>query len=138
MAYGQEDIVEPSPKYHHYVLAILSFVAAGVFYSSLGFIKKFRMYLGGQKASFDFHKMGKSVLVGTILGAGAFVYSLYMGDTIAIHTPHEFFTQVSLNSVAILMIDKILLGRANPQVPIQPLGGETLYAEDEEELPPGK
>ena len=97
---------------YQYILAGLSFITSGIFYSSSGWIKKVRRKLAGQAVRMDYQKMGKSILIGVILGAGAMVYSAYNGDVITITSAEQFFAQVAVNTAVILLVDKWILGRA--------------------------
>ncbi len=122
-----------------YVIAFSSFIAAGIFYSSSGWIKKVRRKLAGEKLPLDFKKMGKSVLIGIILGIGAMIFSVYDGEPIAIHNVKEFFIQVGINTATILLVDKWILGRADPNGMDTGDTDDTLTIEDvPEEVPPGK
>ena len=113
---------EENVEFINYALAFATFVVAGVFYSSSGWIKKIRRVLAGENVPLDPNKMGKTVLIGVILGVGAFIYSAYEGDTIVVFTMQDFFVQVAINTTVILLIDKWILGRADtiPPVPTTP------------------
>lgn len=126
-----------------YVIAFGSFIVAGVFYSSSGWIKRVRRKLAGEKLPLDYKKMGKSVLIGVILGVGAMVFSVYQGELIAIHNVQEFLAQVGINTATILLVDKWILGRANPKE--KPDAGTGDVDDDDltiddipVEVPPGK
>lgn len=137
-------ISEPAAEtpLHHNAIALLTFVASGIFYSASGWIKQVRRHLAGEKVALDFRLMGKSVLIGLVLGIGAFVFSSYNGDTIAVSNIHEFVTQASINTTAILFIDKWLLGRSKPEKPFVGHDDDTDFElspeEEVEKLPPGK
>lgn len=102
----------------HYLIAFGSFVVSGVFYSSSGWIKKIRKKLAGENVPLDYNKMAKTVGIGTLLGIGAFVYSTYLGETIHIIDMQQFLVQVSINTTAILFIDKWILGRAESETQV--------------------
>ena len=122
-----------------YVIAFGSFITAGVFYSSSGWIKKVRRKLAGEKLPLDFKKMGKSILIGVILGIGAMIYSVYDGEPIAIHNAKEFFIQVGINTAIILLVDKWILGRADPNGTLDIDTDDELSIDDiPAEVPPGK
>ena len=126
-----------------YVIAFGSFIVAGVFYSSSGWIKRVRRKLADDTVSIDYKKMGKSVLIGVILGVGAMVFSIYDGNPIVINNAQEFLVQVGLNTAVILLIDKWILGRAGsngtPDVGTGDVDDEDLTIDDiPEEVPPGK
>ena len=109
LAYADQN----DPALTHYGLAGASFIVAGLYYSSMGWVAKIRKALSSDDAKIDWGKMGKSVMVGIFLGVAAFVAMEVAGeDAISISTPQEFFTQVGINSAAILAVDKLLLGRA--------------------------
>ena len=126
---------------HHYAYVALSFLASGIFYSASGWIQRVRRKLAGENVALDYSKMGKSVLIGVILGVGAFAYSTYQGDTISIHTPQEFLVQVGINTTAILFISKWILGRTDrieSNTPVQNLDDFDDDDDDIETTPPGK
>lgn len=109
--YGQTNtLVEVEPI--TYVVTGLTFVAAGIFYSSSGYVKKLRKKLSGDTSvTLDYTKMGKTTLIGVVIGIAAFIWSTYNGETIHVTTLEQFFVQVGLNTTAVLFIDKWLLGR---------------------------
>ena len=117
--YGASTDQSTEVSYIGYAVTGLTFVAAGVFYATSGYIKKIRKKLSGDNSvKLDYSKMGKTTLIGVILGVGAFIMSTYDGNTIAVSNMHEFFVQVGLNMSAILIIDKWILGRSeNPNTP---------------------
>jgi len=118
--YGQSvDNPQTELLWATYAVTGLTFVAAGVFYSSSGYVKKLRKKLNGDDTVvLDYSKMGKTTIIGVVLGIGAFIMSTYAGETIHVLNMHEFFVQVGLNMSAILIIDKWLLGRSDS--PIKP------------------
>ncbi len=139
--YGQEEIPEVEFQYWQPILAFISFIGAGVLYSSSGWIKKVRRKLAGSGDELDYKKMGKSVLIGVILGIGAMMYSIYNNDVIVITNLHELAVQIALNTTAILLVDKWILGRAEEKA--GPTGDsdesfEELWDELPVEVPPGK
>lgn len=97
-----------------FVIVLSSFIVAGVFYSSSGWIKRVRRVLAGEKIPLDLKKMGRSVLIGVILGIGAMIFFIYDGNPIVINNVQEFFVQVGINTATILLVDKWILGRASP------------------------
>lgn len=144
VAHAIEPVEEIPIEPIHYILAGLSFIVSGIFYSSSGWIKKVRRKLAGSGDKLDYKKMGKSILIGVILGAGALIYSTYNGETIVIVTAEQFFAQVAINTAAILFVDKWILGRADPEEKAGSTGDaeEDDFDDLEEELPtevpPGK
>lgn len=113
--YGQVS-TDPQPEVEliTYIVTGTTFIAAGIFYSMSGYIKKLRKKLSGDKSVvLDYSKMGKTTAIGVILGIGAFILSTYNGETIHISTMQEFFVQVGLNTTAILIIDKWILSRSD-------------------------
>lgn len=127
-----------------FVIVLGSFIVAGVFYSSSGWIKRVRRLLAGEKLPLDWKKMGRSVLIGVILGVGAMIYFVYDGNPIVINNAQEFFVQVGLNTAIILLIDKWILGRAGPNGTTTDVGTGDVDDEDltiddiPTEVPPGK
>ncbi len=107
------DTPEFSPEVG-FVIVLSSFIVAGVFYSSSGWIKRVRRVLAGEKIPLDLKKMGRSVLIGVILGIGAMIFFIYDGNPIVINNVQEFFVQVGINTATILLVDKWILGRASP------------------------
>lgn len=145
-AYAVEPEETVKVEIWHHVLAGVSFVTAGIFYSSSGWIKRVRRTLvsNGNINSLDYKKMGKSILIGVILGSGAMIYSMYIGDHIVILNAEQFFVQVGLNTAAILLIDKWILGRVDTEEKAGPTGDDDEDDFDElekdlpVEVPPGK
>lgn len=113
--YGQVSTdTQPEVELMTYVITGATFLVAGIFYSTSGYVKKLRKKLSGDNnVEFDYSKMGKTTVIGVILGIGAFVMSTYLGETFYVVTMHEFFVQVGLNMSAILIIDKWILGRTD-------------------------
>ena len=108
-AYAQDPVHQQSLS--DYGTVLLSFVAAGLFYSIMGASNAYRRRIATQNwAGFDFVKLGKSVTLGVVLGIGAFIAVELQGQVIMIGSLHEFLVQVGLNTTAILMIQKFLLG----------------------------
>lgn len=115
VVYGQVS-TDPQPEVElvTYIVTGTTFIAAGIFYSMSGYVKKLRKKLSGDNSVvLDYSKMGKTTAIGVILGIGAFILSTYNGETIHISTMQEFFVQVGLNTTAILIIDKWILGRSD-------------------------
>ena len=98
------------------IFAGLSFVVAGLLYSSLGYARKAMRSLSGEAVTFDYAKVGKSIVLGIVLGITAFVWTGIEGDVIDVHNLKEFGTQVGLNSAAIMIVHKLLLGRKEGEV----------------------
>ena len=120
-----------------YLVAFSTFIVSGVFYSASGWIKKIRKKLAGDNVPLDYHKMGKTVAIGVILGIGAFIYSTWDGDTIAISTAQEFLIQVGINTSVILLVDKWILGRAKELT--DPEESDEVAPDDVPDvIPPGK
>jgi trehalose utilization protein len=103
----------------------LTFVAAGVFYATSGWIKKIRRKLAGDQSKLDWAKLGKTTLIGVILGVGAMIASVAMGEEIVINDAQMFFSQIGINSAAILFIDKWILGRSETIPPATSTGTGT-------------
>lgn len=123
MAYAQNDtsvIGEPETvddlTIIQVLITFLTFVAAGVFYAASGWIKKIRRKLAGDEAKLDLVKLGKTTLIGVILGVAAMIASIAMGEVIIVEGAQQFLTQIGINSAAILFIDKWILGRAESPV----------------------
>ncbi len=139
---------EPTPNLPQFsaeaqfVIVLGSFVVAGVFYSSSGWIKRVRRLLAGEKLPLDWKKMARSVLIGVILGIGAMIFFIYDGNPIVINNAQEFFVQVGLNTATILLIDKWILGRAGPNgttdVGIGDADEDLTIDDIPTEVPPGK
>lgn len=111
-AYGQS--LDEAPPLFHYLLGFLTFPVAGIFYSSSGWIKKVREALAGSEEKIDYKKMGKTVLIGVLLGFGAYLFSVYNEDDfVNVSTMKLFLMQVGINTSAILFVDKWILGRAD-------------------------
>ncbi len=117
MAYAQNDtsVVMPAEEEGTSIIQVgttfLTFLAAGVFYAASGWIKKIKRKLAGDDTKLDWSKLGKTTLIGVILGIGAMIASLAMGEVIIVNSAEQFLTQIGLNTAAILFIDKWILGR---------------------------
>ena len=117
MAYAQNDTsivvaeAEEGTSIIQVGITFLTFVASGVFYAASGWIKKIKRKLSGDDTKLDWSKLGKTTLIGVILGVGAMVASLAMGEVIIVDNAQQFLTQVGINTAAILFIDKWILGR---------------------------
>ncbi len=134
-----ETVEEAEPDLIHHAYAFGSFVASGIFYSASGWIKRVRRRLAGESVTVDYVKMAKSVMIGVMLGIGAFLWSAYEGDVIAIDSVHGFLTQVGVNTSVILLVDKWILGRTEKVQEVAPVAEDLVEDDDEsEELPPGK
>jgi len=142
-AYAQGETPDNGPQPWHVILAFVSFIASGVLYSSSGWIKTVRRKLAGtDDPPINYKKMGKSILIGVILGLGAMIWSIYNGDVIVITTGQELMVQIGLNTTIILLVDKWILGRGT-EGKAGPTGDnedefEDLWDELPVEVPPGK
>ena len=104
-----------------YIAGFLSFPAAGIYYSSTGFAKKFARSLSGEKTTLDYSKMTRTTILGVIVGVVAFVYTAYNGDTIHVITLQQFLTQVAINLAAVMTVDRLVLGGyAKPKAEVKP------------------
>ena len=141
MGHAHAQTSDADPELQHHAYAFASFMASGIFYSASGWIKRVRRMLAGDSTErLDYSKMGKSLLIGVILGIGAFVWSSYEGDTIAVGTLHEFLTQVGINTSVILLVDKWILGRPEkqPTGAMIVLNEHDFEEEQDQTAPPGK
>jgi len=117
MAYAQNDTsvveaeVDEGTSIIQVGITFLTFVAAGVFYAASGWIKKIKRKLSGDDTKLDWTKLGKTTLIGVILGIGAMIVSVSMGEIIIVESSQQFLTQIGINTAAILFIDKWILGR---------------------------
>ena len=103
----------------------LSFIAAGVFYSASGYAKALRRALTGESPNLDYRKMGKSVILGVVLGIVAIVLShavevegpilADLSDTDPRKVLYAFIGLAGSHTAVILAADKWLLGRASPK-----------------------
>lgn len=125
-------MAEIDPGTYHYALWGLSFIAAGVFYSASGYAKTLRRALTGDSVQLDYRKMGKSVVLGVILGITAMVLTgtvdhaagtkiqedilTNFGDlSNPFNTFLGFVTVAGSHTAIILAADKWLLGRPDPK-----------------------
>jgi len=131
------DTPEPTTNPLAYLIAFSTFIVSGVFYSASGWIKKIRRKLADDTVTLDYKKMGKTTLIGVILGIGAFIYSTWDGNTIAISTAQEFLVQVGINTTVILLVDKWILGRSET-IPAAVESDEFSPDDIPDEVPPGK
>jgi len=111
-AFAQEEIPKESSSIIGMGIALVSFIVAGVFYSSGGYVKKVRRKLAGEDVKLDYKKMGKTILIGIILGIVAMVWAVHDGTTFTIDSLETFIAQVGLNASVILLVDKYILGIA--------------------------
>ncbi len=88
----------------------MSFPAAGIYYATTGFAKKFARSLAGKKTVLDYAKIGRTTLLGVIVGVIAFVYTAYNGETIHVATLQQFLTQIAINLAAVMTVDRLVLG----------------------------
>ncbi len=93
-----------------YIAGFLSFPAAGIYYSTTGFAKKFARSLAGEKTQIDYGKIGRTTLLGVIVEVIAFVYTAYNGETIHVVTLQQFLTQIAVNLAAVMTVDRLVLG----------------------------
>ena len=93
-----------------YVLGFASFPAAGIYYATTGYAKKFARSLAGEKTQIDYAKIGKATLLGVIVGVIAFVYTTYNDETIHVVSLNDFLTQVAINLAAVMTVDRLVLG----------------------------
>ena len=93
-----------------YIIGFLSFPAAGIYYATTGFAKKFARSLAGEKTAIDYGKMGRTTLLGVIVGVIAFVFTAYNGEAIHVLTLQQFLTQIAVNLAAVMTVDRLVLG----------------------------
>ena len=104
-------------KHHQYLFAGLAFIAAGLFYSCMGLVKRVRRALAGEAVKLDPKKMAKSVTLGVTLGiAGMILHYANTGELITVSTHHEFASVFGIATASIVAVDKILLQRPSPKV----------------------
>lgn len=92
-----------------YAVGLAVFIVAGIAYSTIGYRAKLLKALQGEKVEFDTARIGKTIILGVVLGVAATIMSLYNGDTILVSSPQDFFTQVATAMGAIFTIHKLLL-----------------------------
>ena len=110
LVFAQTDDTTPQ-SIQGYVIAGLSFIIAGLYYATSGFIKKFARSLHGDTTvKIDYNRLARTTLLGVALGVVTFIAADYNGEELHITTTHEFLVQVSLNLAAVLTIDKLILG----------------------------
>jgi len=114
-----------------YVIGFLSFPAAGIYYSTTGFAKKFARSLAGEKTLIDYGKIGRTTLLGVIVGVVAFVFTTYNGETIHVVSLQEFLTQIAVNLADVMTVDRLVLGgyaKPKPENSGQNIGGTITHA----------
>lgn len=96
------------------ILGFSTFIAAGMYYTTTGYIGKIAKSLSGENVSIDWVKVGKTTLLGVLIGIGAFIYVAMEDDTV-IHVSNvsEFLAQASINFVIVVSIHKIILSPYN-------------------------
>ena len=113
-----------------YVVAALTFVAGGLYYTCLGYFRKWRRAMAGEHVKFDMKKVRNSIILGLVVGIAAFVASEYSGEAIQVTNMNEFVEQALINVTAVMTIDKLILGRArNTNTNITPKSGKTAVGE---------
>ena len=146
IAYAQTDVIdEVEIEIQHYAYSFLIFVAAGILYTSAGYIKQFRRSFAGEAVTFDVRKASKSLILGVGMGIAALIFTVYSGDnTLILTDTTQAATLWAIATTAILFIDKTILGRPS-SVPAtddarikQEIKDEEDEDEEPEELPPGK
>ena len=92
------------------LLGFLTFPAAGIYYATTGFVKKFARSLSGEKTEIDYTKIGKTTILGVLVGVASFVYVTIDGSVIQVLTLQEFLGQVAINLTVVLTVDRLVLG----------------------------
>jgi hypothetical protein len=119
------------------ILGFSTFIAAGMYYTTTGYISKIAKSLSGEDVSVDWVKVGKTTLLGVIIGVGAFMY-VAMDDNTVIHVSSvsEFLAQASINFVIVVSIHKIILApyskKTNDDIELEDIDRENVPSD----LPP--
>ena len=125
------------PVEYQPLAAFGAFMAAGLYYSGLGYIKKVRRALAGEKVPIDYDKMGRTLSLGIMLGIAAFVYTVAdqnEATKLVVDNHTSFLTVVGLATTAIMTVDRIVFQRPSLKVEDEP--GDEIAEHEDEELPP--
>ena len=105
--YAQTTVTVELPSLVGQIVGFTTFLAAGLYYALIGWIGKIAGSLSGQNVSIDYNKILKALILGIIIGVGAFIYM--EGEVIHITNVQEFITQASINLVAVLTVHKVII-----------------------------
>lgn len=93
------------------ILIILSFVIAGLVWTSFGYLSNWRKHKDDiDWDGFDKRKLRDDALLGLALGTGAYLYGVYQGDLIAITSLQAFIGAVIASFGTVVAVDKIIVG----------------------------
>ena len=92
-------------------LTILAFTVAGLVWNNLGYLSAWRKYKNTPEwTGFEPKKLRDDLILGTILGLGAYLLSVYQGDITSIETLQAFLTVVAGGFAIVAVVDKAIVG----------------------------
>ena len=92
-------------------LAILAFVLAGLVWNNFGYFSAWRKYKDSPDwKGFETKKLRDDLILGLILGVGAYLYGVYQGELGDISTLQAFIGAVIGGFGAVAAVDKLIVG----------------------------
>ena len=92
------------------LLAILAFVIAGLVWNNLGYLAAWRKYKNDPEwTGFELKKLRDDLILGFILGVGAYLFSVYNGDVTSITSLQSFLTVVAGGFAIVAAVDKAIV-----------------------------
>ena len=92
-------------------LSILAFVFAGLVWNNIGYLSAWRKYKNtAEWTGFDKRKLRDDLILGLILGVGAYLVGVYQGELVDIQTLQTFIGVVVGGFTAIAFVDKLIVG----------------------------
>ena len=92
-------------------LAILAFVLAGLVWNNLGFLSAWRKYKDTPDwTGFETKKLRDDLILGLILGVGAYLLNVYNGELVSITSLQSFLSVVVAGFGTVALVDKLIVG----------------------------
>ena len=93
------------------LLSIGAFVVAGLVWNNLGYLSAWRKYRNtAEWTGFELKKLRDDLILGFILGTGAYLLSVYQGDVTQITTLQSFLAVVAGGFAVVAVVDKAIVG----------------------------
>jgi len=92
-------------------LTILAFVLAGLVWNNFGYFSAWRKYKDSSDwVGFDKRKLRDDLIIGLVLGVGAYLYGVYQGELGDISTLQAFIGAVIGGFGIVAAVDKLIVG----------------------------
>ena len=92
-------------------LSILAFVLAGLLWNNIGYLSAWRKYKNDMDwMGFDKRKLRDDLILGLILGVGAYLVGVYQGELTDIQTLQTFRGVVIGGFTVVAFVDKLIVG----------------------------